>query len=115
MSASIKKAVPVSAYSLEGRYANALFSAATKQRATAQVAADIPTLKKVFSQGNPKLLSQVHPLSKNFMKVLAENNRLGFAEKILSAFSVLVDSSAASTVTVTSAQVWDLDYRLCKN
>ncbi len=103
----IKRAIPASSMSVEGRYANALFSAATKQRATSQVSADLPQLQKIFRSGNTSLIPQLHPLSRNFIKLLAENNRISYADKIISAYSTLADSSA-TTVVVTSAQVLSL-------
>ncbi|EDO17696.1 hypothetical protein Kpol_1004p74 [Vanderwaltozyma polyspora DSM 70294] len=133
MAASAKAGAkpPVQLFGLDGTYATALFTAAsretsidsankslTKLRETLQVD---PKLNEIL--GNPALSSGerkvvVNELIKsesgldatvsNFLKVLAENNRLDLLPKVTSQFSVLADAyNGLIQATVTSSQPLD--------
>jgi len=115
-------------FGIEGRYAHALFSAASKQGKLDQVEKELKSLKKAIDgskkfQGfldDPtksraektatvkKALSNISPTTLNFFTTLAENNRLQNTREILNAFESLMSSHRSEVqCTVTSAEALD--------
>lgn len=129
--ASASKGVkpPIQLFGLDGTYASALFTAASKDTSIESAAASLnalsqsiqtdPKLKEIVT--NPSLASQdrstiVETLSAgkvdtsvaNFLKVLADNNRLELLTKISDQFTVLTDAyNGLVKGTVITAQPLD--------
>ncbi|KAM4887897.1 ATP synthase peripheral stalk subunit OSCP, mitochondrial [Thomomys bottae] len=102
---------PVQVHGIEGRYATALYSAASKQKKLEQVEKELLKLSQLLKDPkvsaavlNPyikrsvkvKSLSDItskekfSPLTANLMSLLAENGRLSNAQGIISAFSTMM-------------------------
>ncbi|KAM9032105.1 ATP synthase subunit O, mitochondrial [Sarcophilus harrisii] len=102
---------PIQVYGLEGRYATALFSAASKQNKLDVVEKELLRVTKLLKDPkmvdsimNPhikrsikiKTLSDIiakerfSPITTNLMKLLAENGRLNNTEGVISAFSTMM-------------------------
>ncbi|NXI29880.1 ATPO synthase, partial [Sterrhoptilus dennistouni] len=120
---------PIQVYGLEGRYATALYSAATKQKKLEQVEKELtrvwsllkdPKLSSVVM--NPHTKSSVKqkavndalarekmsPITVNLMNLLAENGRLRYTPGIVSAFGKIMSAFRGEVVcTVTTAQPLD--------
>lgn len=119
--------VPLVLHGLEGRYASALFTAASKKAALAGVEKDLgqlqQTLKKEQELGlffsNPTLTrgvkqqtinklcqqKQFNALTVNLLALLVENGRLGQISRVIENFQSLMRASRGEvTITVTSAQ-----------
>uniref|UniRef100_A0A8C3NZ60 ATP synthase peripheral stalk subunit OSCP, mitochondrial n=1 Tax=Cyanoderma ruficeps TaxID=181631 RepID=A0A8C3NZ60_9PASS len=116
---------PIQVYGLEGRYATALYSAASKQKKLEQVEKELtrsllkdPKLSSVVM--NPHTKSSVKqkavndalarekmsPITVNLMNLLAENGRLRYTPGIVSAFGKIMSAFRGEVVcTVTTAQV----------
>ena len=115
-------------HGIDGRYATALFTAASKSSSVEKVESELkviesaikrdPALKTFLEtplvdrtakkQGVASLLSKgkYSTITKNFFDVLAENGRLDQTGKILAAYSQLMTASRGEvSVTVTSAKV----------
>jgi F-type H+-transporting ATPase subunit O len=122
--------VPLVLHGIDGRYATALFSAASKQRSLEKVESDLNNLKTLLEsdkkvawfletptidrQKKQKVVDvllekgKYSPLVSNFLGVLAENGRLNETEKVISAFSqLMVAVRGEVSVVVTSAKELD--------
>ncbi|CDR47082.1 CYFA0S28e00386g1_1 [Cyberlindnera fabianii] len=131
--ASVKP--PVQLFGLDGTYATALYTAAAKASNLDSAAKSLESLKTVTADAkvasfleNPALSVQdraivVETLSQqvpsidasvsNFLKVLAENNRLDLLPSVISQFKVLIDAhSGVVEAIVTSAD--SLDSKILK-
>ncbi|KAJ8252975.1 hypothetical protein GJAV_G00207780 [Gymnothorax javanicus] len=120
---------PIQVYGVEGRYATALFSAASKQKKLDQVERELARVSSLIS--DPKLSSivmnphvkrnlkqktigdvmtkeKLSPLTVNLINVLAENGRLTLTPDVISAFSKMMSAHRGEvTCTVTTAQPLD--------
>lgn len=120
---------PIQVYGVEGRYATALFSAASKQKNLDQVEQDLglvanlikdpkmsrmvmnPHVKRsvkqaAFSDALGK--AKVSPITINLINVLAENGRLTLTPDVISAFSKMMSAHRGEvTCSVTTAQPLD--------
>uniref|UniRef100_A0A8B9N3N0 ATP synthase peripheral stalk subunit OSCP, mitochondrial n=1 Tax=Accipiter nisus TaxID=211598 RepID=A0A8B9N3N0_9AVES len=120
---------PIQVYGLEGRYATALYSAATKQKKLDQVEKELgrvwtllkdPKLSTVVM--NPHIKSAVKqkavndalakekmsPITVNLMNLLAENGRLRYTPDIVTAFGKIMSAYRGEVLcTVTTAQPLD--------
>lgn len=118
---------PVQIYGVEGRYATALYSAASKQNKLDQVEKELlrvaqllkepklatailnPHVKrsiKVKSIGDMTTREKFSPLTTNLINLLAENGRLNNTHGIISAFSTMMSvhrGEVPCTVTTASA------------
>ncbi|QGN15440.1 ATP synthase subunit 5 [Kluyveromyces marxianus] len=137
MAASAKAGVkpPVQLFGLDGTYATALFTAASKTTSIESAASSLNALKETVSKDaklatileNPALSAEdravvADTLSKkinldqsvqNLLKVLAENNRLSLLPDVTAQFSKLTDAyNGLIQATVTTAQ--PLDSKLFK-
>lgn len=137
MAASAKAGVkpPVQLFGLDGTYATALFTAASKTTSIESAASSLNALKETVSKDaklatileNPALSAEdravvADTLSKkvnldqsvqNLLKVLAENNRLSLLPDVSAQFSKLTDAyNGLIQATVTTAQ--PLDSKLFK-
>ncbi|KAI9140475.1 OSCP/delta subunit of ATPase [Paraphysoderma sedebokerense] len=122
--------VPLQLHSLDGRYATALFTAASKKKTLDAVDADIQKIRSTITKeskissflenpaikrdaklkGVQTLLSQgkYSDITTNFFKLLAENGRLGETQKILDSWSQIMSAYRGELlVSVTSAQPLD--------
>eukprot|EP00744_Colponema_vietnamica_P000595 GILI01001046.1.p1 GENE.GILI01001046.1~~GILI01001046.1.p1 ORF type:complete len:218 (-),score=95.40 GILI01001046.1:149-802(-) len=122
-----KGSQPVQQYSLSGRYATALYNAASKKNQLKAVEDELKQLKsliagnKSFSQflvdpsvARPRKAYVVEAVSKkagfsdvtkNFFRVMAENGRLNNAEEVIKSFEELLASSRNEVeAVITSAQ-----------
>uniref|UniRef100_A0A8C8RXU1 ATP synthase peripheral stalk subunit OSCP, mitochondrial n=1 Tax=Pelusios castaneus TaxID=367368 RepID=A0A8C8RXU1_9SAUR len=120
---------PIQVYGLEGRYATALYSAASKQKKLDQVEKELsrvtmllkdPKLSSIVR--NPHIKSAVKqksvndalvkeklsPITINFMKLLAENGRLSQTPAVISAFEKLMSAFRGEVLcSVTTANPLD--------
>ncbi|XP_026073676.1 ATP synthase subunit O, mitochondrial-like [Carassius auratus] len=120
---------PIQVYGVEGRYATALFSAASKQKSLDKVEQE---LGRVFSLiKDPKLSSivmnphvkrsvkqktftdtltnaKLSPITINFINVLAENGRLTLTPDVITAFGKMMSAHRGEvTCSVTTAHPLD--------
>ncbi|NXV76158.1 ATPO synthase, partial [Atlantisia rogersi] len=117
---------PIQVYGLEGRYATALYSAATKQNKLDQVEKELSRVWTLLK--DPKLSSivmnphtkstvkqkavndvlakeKMSPVTVNLMNLLAENGRLPYIPGIVSSFGKIMSAYRGEVVcTVTTAQ-----------
>ena len=120
---------PIQLYGLEGRYATALYSAASKQKKLEQTEKELPRLLALMKDPklsavvmNPhvkKIVKQktVHdimvkeklsPIIVNFVNVLAENGRLPYTSGIISSFDKIMSAHRGEVIcSVTTAQPLD--------
>ncbi|XP_055501188.1 ATP synthase subunit O, mitochondrial [Leucoraja erinacea] len=120
---------PIQVYGVEGRYATALYSAASKQKKLDQVEQELqkinsllkdpkfsgllvnPHIKRSIKQKavNDVLTKQkVSPIMINFMNVLAENGRLRKTPDVVGAFSKIMSAHRGEVLcSVTTAQPLD--------
>ncbi|KAL2081639.1 hypothetical protein ACEWY4_023492 [Coilia grayii] len=120
---------PIQVYGVEGRYATALFSAASKQKNLDQVEQDLGRVASLIK--DPKMSSivmnphvkrsmkqaafsdalgkaKVSPITINLINVLAENGRLTLTPDVISAFSKMMSAHRGEvTCSVTTAQPLD--------
>uniref|UniRef100_A0A8C8U8L5 Oligomycin sensitivity conferral protein n=1 Tax=Peromyscus maniculatus bairdii TaxID=230844 RepID=A0A8C8U8L5_PERMB len=104
---------PVQVYGIEGCYATALYSAASKQNKLDQVKKELlhvgQLLKdpkrsiKVKSLKDISTKEKFSPLTANLMSLLAENGRLSNAQGVISAFSTIMSVHHGVHCTVTMA------------
>uniref|UniRef100_A0A8C3NWU4 ATP synthase peripheral stalk subunit OSCP, mitochondrial n=1 Tax=Cyanoderma ruficeps TaxID=181631 RepID=A0A8C3NWU4_9PASS len=115
--------LPRSVYGLEGRYATALYSAASKQKKLEQVEKELtrsllkdPKLSSVVM--NPHTKSSVKqkavndalarekmsPITVNLMNLLAENGRLRYTPGIVSAFGKIMSAFRGEVVCTVTTQ-----------
>ncbi|XP_041528673.1 ATP synthase subunit O, mitochondrial [Microtus oregoni] len=120
---------PVQLYGIEGRYATALYSAASKQNKLDQVEKELLRMGQLLKDPkvslavlNPyvkrsikaKSLASItakekfSPLTANLMNVLAENGRLSNTQAVISAFSTIMSVHRGEVpCTVTTASPLD--------
>lgn len=120
---------PVQVYGIEGRYATALYSAASKENKLDQVEKELLRMGQLLKDPkvslavlNPyvkrsikaKSLSDIttkekfSPLTANLMNLLAENGRLGNTQGVISAFSTIMSVHRGEVpCTVTTASPLD--------
>ncbi|KAK5864921.1 hypothetical protein PBY51_016125 [Eleginops maclovinus] len=120
---------PITVYGVEGRYATALFSAASKQNILDQVEQELgkvsslikdpkvssivmnPHVKRSFKQktfqdGLAK--SKVSPITFNLINVLADNGRLTLTGDVITAYGKMMSAHRGEVLcTVTTAQPLD--------
>ncbi|KAJ8282264.1 hypothetical protein COCON_G00047830 [Conger conger] len=120
---------PIQVYGVEGRYATALFSAASKQKKLDQVEKELAQVSALI--GDHKLSSIVmnphvkrsikqktfhdaltrenlSPITINLINVLAENGRLTLTPDVISAFRKMMSAHRGEvTCSVTTAQPLD--------
>ncbi|KAJ2998509.1 ATP synthase F0 subcomplex subunit OSCP atp5 [Globomyces sp. JEL0801] len=121
--------IPVKLHGIEGRYATALFAAASRQQVLPKVEEELKSIKQLLDQDagvknfleTPTVDRQKkmkgldiilgknkNPITLNFFNVLAENGRLDQTVKIIDAYNTLMTAFRAEvSVTVTSAQPLD--------
>ncbi|GBC05400.1 hypothetical protein RclHR1_06200005 [Rhizophagus clarus] len=127
--------VPLTLYGIEGRYATALFGAASKQQTLEKVETELNKIKTVIDKDSiirnfledPSLSRQVKKTgiqgllkdgkytetTKNFFIVLAENGRLGITTKIINSFQSLMTANRGE-VPVTIVSVKELDSNILR-
>lgn len=121
---------PVAVYGIDGRYASALYSAASKQKALDAVEKDLlkveaqikkdPTLAQfLFNPAVNKALKvdglggvadkmKLNPLSKNLLLAIAENNRFSLIPSVVSTFSTIMAAHRGEVLCeVTTAKPLD--------
>ncbi|KAK2527179.1 Atp5o [Columba guinea] len=118
---------PIQVYGLEGRYATALYSAASKQKKLDQIEKELSRVATLLK--DPKLSSVVlnphtkgtvkqkavndalakekmSPITVNLMNLLAENGRLRHTPDIVSAFGKIMSAYRGEVLcSVTTAQI----------
>ncbi|XP_072472971.1 ATP synthase subunit O, mitochondrial [Notamacropus eugenii] len=118
---------PIQVYGLEGRYATALYSAASKQNKLDMVEKELLRVTKLMK--DPKMIDSImnphikrsvkmkalndviakekfSPITTNLMKLLAENGRLNNTPGVISAFSTMMSvhrGEVQCSVTTASA------------
>ncbi|KAJ3315941.1 ATP synthase F0 subcomplex subunit OSCP atp5 [Boothiomyces sp. JEL0838] len=121
--------IPVKLHGIEGRYASALFSAASKENVLPKIEQDLTALKSLLSKdagvkqfletpiydratkkrGLEVILGKgANQTTVNFFNLLAENGRLDHTSKIINSFQTLMTAFRGEVaVTVTSAKELD--------
>ncbi|KAF4969383.1 hypothetical protein FZEAL_10243 [Fusarium zealandicum] len=122
---------PVAVFGVDGTYATALYTAASKSSSLDPTATALANLGALFAK-DPKLVAILHAPTlsvadkqaivaelekqsgstnetvKNFLATLAENNRLGILPGVCEKFSTIISAARGEVeVTVTSAQPLD--------
>ena len=119
---------PIQVFGTEGRYATALYSAATKKKALDTVEKDLKTFQATLKK-DPRLADfladpsikkslkadglsgacdklKMNELSKNLFLALAENGRFNMAESVAAAFSTIMAAHRGEVVCeITTAKV----------
>ncbi|KAJ3059998.1 ATP synthase subunit O, mitochondrial [Podochytrium sp. JEL0797] len=122
--------IPLTLHGIDGRYATALFSAASKKNALPEVETELTKIGSVLAK-DPKLQAfletpiidraakqegiasilaagKYSALTSNFFNVLAENGRLDQTNKVISSFAQLMTAHRGEVpVTVTSTKALD--------
>ncbi|XP_036396140.1 ATP synthase subunit O, mitochondrial-like [Megalops cyprinoides] len=120
---------PIQVYGVEGRYATALYSAASKQKKLDQVEKELarvsgliadpklsgivmnPHVKRSIKQKtfNDALTKEkLSPITINLINVLAENGRLTLTPDVISAFAKMMSAHRGEVIcSVTTAQALD--------
>ncbi|KAJ1113176.1 hypothetical protein NDU88_001431 [Pleurodeles waltl] len=120
---------PITVFGLEGRYATALYSAASKEKKLDQVEKDLtrvsalvkeskmfalitnPHVKRAVKQKSLNDLlakEKLAPLTMNFVNLLAENGRLNNTAEIISSFSKIMSAHRGEVLcSVTTARALD--------
>ncbi|XP_037531820.1 ATP synthase subunit O, mitochondrial [Nematolebias whitei] len=120
---------PIQVYGVEGRYATALFSAASKQNKLDQVEQELgklstlikdpkmssilmnPHVKRNMKQkvfGDALSKAKVSPITVNLINVLADNGRLPLTGDVISAFGKMMSAHRGEVIcSVTTAQPLD--------
>ncbi|KAG7463704.1 hypothetical protein MATL_G00179460 [Megalops atlanticus] len=120
---------PIQVYGVEGRYATALYSAASKQKQLDQVEKELAVVSGLIA--DPKLSSivmnphvkrgikqktfsdaltkeKLSPITVNLINVLAENGRLTLTPDVISAFGKMMSAHRGEVIcSVTTAQPLD--------
>ncbi|XP_036401293.1 ATP synthase subunit O, mitochondrial [Megalops cyprinoides] len=120
---------PIQVYGVEGRYATALYSAASKQKKLDQVEKELGVVSGLIA--DPKLSSivmnphvkrsvkqktfsdaltkeKLSPITVNLINVLAENGRLTLTPDVISAFGKMMSAHRGEVIcSVTTAQPLD--------
>jgi len=121
---------PIQVFGIEGRYATALYSAATKKKALDTVEKDLKTFQATLKK-DPRLADfladpsikkslkadgltgacdklKMNELSKNLFLALAENGRFNLAESVAAAFATIMAAHRGEVVCeITTAKVLD--------
>nr|AOE23897.1 mitochondria ATP synthase subunit O-like protein [Apostichopus japonicus] len=121
---------PIQVYGTGGRYAHALYSAASKEKKLEQADSELKSFRNTLQQNaklqqflnNPVVKKnektgvvsdylkgqKMSPLTVNFFGVLAENNRLSKLDEVFSAWSKIMSAHRGEVVcTVTTAKPLD--------
>ncbi|XP_026185963.1 ATP synthase peripheral stalk subunit OSCP, mitochondrial [Mastacembelus armatus] len=120
---------PIQVYGVEGRYATALFSAASKQNKLDQVEQELgkvsglirdpkissvvmnPHVKRSIKQktfNDALAKAKVSPITLNLINVLADNGRLTLTGDVISAFGKMMSAHRGEVIcSVTTAQPLD--------
>jgi F-type H+-transporting ATPase subunit O len=120
---------PIQVYGVEGRYATALFSAASKQKKLEQVEQELakvstmikdPTISSIVFNPHVKrnvkqqafhdalTKAKVSPITVNLIKVLADNGRLPITGDVITAFGKMMSAHRGEVLcTVTTAHPLD--------
>ncbi|XP_004540980.1 ATP synthase peripheral stalk subunit OSCP, mitochondrial [Maylandia zebra] len=120
---------PIQVYGVEGRYATALFSAASKQNKLDQVEQELgkvsalikdpkmnsvvmnPHVKRSLKQktfNDALAKAKVSPITVNLINVLADNGRLTLTGDVINAFSKMMSAHRGEVIcSVTTAQPLD--------
>uniref|UniRef100_UPI0037E71F66 ATP synthase subunit O, mitochondrial n=1 Tax=Semicossyphus pulcher TaxID=241346 RepID=UPI0037E71F66 len=120
---------PIQVYGVEGRYATALFSAASKQNKLDQVEQELgrvsalikdpklssivmnPHVKRSMKQktfGDALTKAKVSPITINLINVLADNGRLTLTGDVITAFGKMMSAHRGEVIcSVTTAQALD--------
>ncbi|CAK9825967.1 ATP synthase subunit O, mitochondrial [Anthophora retusa] len=125
---------PIQVFGLEGRYATALYSAATKQKSLNNVEKDLlkfeglikqdeklkefvknPSIKRKDKAEALKTISTKINLTKettNLLTLLAENGRLGSINNIITAFKIIMNASRGEvSCEIITAKPLDADMK----
>ncbi|EHH21359.1 hypothetical protein EGK_04397 [Macaca mulatta] len=95
---------PVQVYSIEGRYATALYSAASKQMAASVLNHYVKRSVRVKSLKDITAKERFSPVTTNWINVLAENGRLSNTQGVVSAFFTMMSVHRGEVpCTVTTA------------
>jgi F-type H+-transporting ATPase subunit O len=121
---------PVAVHGIDGRYASALYSAASKQKSLEAVEKDLVKFAAVLKT-DPRLADflkdpsiqkslkldglagaadkmKLNPLSKNLLLTMAENNRFTFIPGVTAVFSTIMSAHRGEVVcTITTAKALD--------
>ncbi|XP_043928895.1 ATP synthase subunit O, mitochondrial isoform X3 [Protopterus annectens] len=120
---------PIQVYGLEGRYATALYSAASKQKKLEQVEKEMgrvatalkdpkmsavvlnPHIKRAIKQKTVNdflVKDKLSPITVNFVNLLAENGRLRQTQEVVAAFGRIMSAHRGEVLcSVTTAQPLD--------
>ncbi|KAG8590970.1 hypothetical protein GDO81_006989 [Engystomops pustulosus] len=118
---------PIQVYGLEGRYATALYSAASKEKKLDQVEKELnrvstlikdpklsmiitnPHIKRALKQKTVTDLlakEKFSPITSNFVNLLAENGRLRYTPEVIGAFAKMMSAHRGEVLcSVTTASV----------
>ncbi|CAL7936994.1 unnamed protein product [Xylocopa violacea] len=111
---------PIQVFGIEGRYATALYSAATKQKSLNNVEKDLikfqdPSIKRKDKVVALKAIGGKISLSKetiNLLTLVAENGRLAQMNNIINAFKLLMTASRGEvSCEVVTAKPLDADMK----
>lgn len=118
---------PIQVFGVDGRYANALFSAASKENQLPHVQRDMKLIEELFKQNgrisetlkSPIVTKQekytllqnlgkeyeLNPLTLNVFQAMSENGRLSLLPKLLKTFDLIMGASKGEILaTVTTAK-----------
>merc|ERR1712008_597415 len=105
---------PIQVYGIEGRYATALYSAATKKKALDTVEKDLKTFQATLKKDSRLADFLADPSIKKSLKAdglagaLAENGRFNLAESVAAAFATIMAAHRGEVVCeITTAKVLD--------
>ncbi|KAJ3587766.1 hypothetical protein NHX12_011363 [Muraenolepis orangiensis] len=120
---------PIQVYGVEGRYATALFSAASKQKQLDQVEQELvkvntlikdPRVSSVVMNPHVKrsvkqktftdflIKAKVSPITINLIRVLSDNGRLPLTAGVITAYGKMMSAHRGEVIcTVTTAQALD--------
>jgi len=115
---------PIQVFGREGRYAHALYSAASKENALDKMEGDLKTISDSFQKEpalksflmNPSVQrkekievtreivekSSVSPLVKNLFVVMAENGALHVSDKVIAAFVAIMSAQRKEVVVIVT-------------
>merc|ERR1711928_124468 len=94
---------PIQVFGLEGRYASALYSAASKQKSLEKVEKELNTLQQTVAKKQ-----NMTPLSANLLGMMAENGRLDKLDGVINSFKTIMAAYRGEvTCQVTSAKPLD--------
>ncbi|GES85484.1 ATP synthase subunit O, mitochondrial [Rhizophagus clarus] len=105
--------VPLTLYGIEGRYATALFGAASKQQTLEKVETELNKIKTVIDKDSIIRNFLEDPSLSRQVKKTAENGRLGITTKIINSFQSLMTANRGE-VPVTIVSVKELDSNILR-